>query len=82
MLLYRYPEELADKSWDNVGLLLENIDPNQHQRGDKPKPVAPIVMVTNDLTIRVAEESIREQASVIVAYRTANPDEPCPSCDS
>ncbi|KAL1866307.1 hypothetical protein VTK73DRAFT_4765 [Phialemonium thermophilum] len=56
-----YPEELADRSWDNVGLLLDNIKPST---GD----VKTVVLVTNDLTIRVAEEAIRKKASVIVSY--------------
>jgi putative NIF3 family GTP cyclohydrolase 1 type 2 len=56
----RYPEELADRSWDNVGLLLENI------KSDKGSPR---VLVTNDLTISVAEEAIQRKVSVIVSYR-------------
>ncbi|OIW26739.1 NGG1p interacting factor 3 [Coniochaeta ligniaria NRRL 30616] len=54
-----YPEELADRSWDNVGLLLENI---------KSGTGNPTVLVTNDLTISVAEEAIRRKATVIVSY--------------
>ncbi|KAK4032909.1 GTP cyclohydrolase 1 type 2/Nif3 [Parachaetomium inaequale] len=56
-----YPEELADRAWDNVGLLQENINP---PRG----PVSPRVLLTNDLTLRVAEEAIQKNASVIVSY--------------
>ncbi|KAK4157724.1 GTP cyclohydrolase 1 type 2/Nif3 [Chaetomidium leptoderma] len=56
-----YPEELADKAWDNVGLLQENINPASGT-------VSPRVLLTNDLTIRVAEEAIKKQASVIVSY--------------
>ncbi|KAK3942005.1 protein NIF3 [Diplogelasinospora grovesii] len=56
-----YPEELADKSWDNVGLLQENIAPTS---GDVPHTV----LLTNDLSIAVAEEAIREKASVIISY--------------
>jgi putative NIF3 family GTP cyclohydrolase 1 type 2 len=63
-LLLRYPEELADRTWDNVGLLQENIEqPN----GSSSSP--PVVMLTNDLTIWVADEAIRRKASVIVSYR-------------
>jgi putative NIF3 family GTP cyclohydrolase 1 type 2 len=58
-----YPEELADRSWDNVGLLLDNIKPDQEEQ----RP--PVVLVTNDLTISVAEEAIRKKATVIVSYR-------------
>ncbi|KXX80746.1 Protein NIF3 [Madurella mycetomatis] len=56
-----YPEELADRAWDNVGLLQENIE-------SASGSVSPIVLLTNDLTIRVAEEAIRKRASVIVSY--------------
>ncbi|KAL2143475.1 hypothetical protein VTI28DRAFT_10396 [Corynascus sepedonium] len=56
-----YPEELADRAWDNVGLLQENINP--------PSGCLPSrVLLTNDLTLRVAEEAINKQASVIVSY--------------
>ncbi|KAM4057904.1 NIF3 (NGG1p interacting factor 3) domain-containing protein [Hirsutella rhossiliensis] len=54
-----YPEELADRSWDNVGLLVGN-----EETGDeKPK-----VLVTNDLTFQVAADAIGQGASVIVSY--------------
>lgn len=59
----RYPEELADRAWDNVGLLQENINLTS---GTVPSRV----LLTNDLTITVAEEAIKKQASVIVSYRT------------
>lgn len=62
----RYPEELADRSWDNVGLLLGNADTYEK----KPKPV---VMVTNDLTYQVAIDAISQGASVIVSYRMSRP---------
>lgn len=57
-----YPEELADRAWDNVGLLQENINPTSGT-------VPPRVLLTNDLTISVAEEAIQKKASVIVSYR-------------
>jgi putative NIF3 family GTP cyclohydrolase 1 type 2 len=57
-----YPEELADKAWDNVGLLVGNSD----SEGEKKKP---IVLVTNDLTYQVAMDAIEKGASVIVSYR-------------
>ena len=57
-----YPEELADRAWDNVGLLQENINPPS---GTVPRRV----LLTNDLTLHVAEEAIKKQASVIVSYR-------------
>ncbi|KAB5575279.1 GTP cyclohydrolase 1 type 2/Nif3 [Coniochaeta sp. 2T2.1] len=58
-----YPEELADRSWDNVGLLLSNINLQQSASSSQPK-----VLLTNDLTVAVAEEAIRRSASVIVSY--------------
>ncbi|KAB5518222.1 GTP cyclohydrolase 1 type 2/Nif3 [Coniochaeta sp. 2T2.1] len=57
-----YPEELADRSWDNIGLLLSNLN-LQSPSSSRPK-----VLLTNDLTIAVAEEAIRRSASVIVSY--------------
>ncbi|KAK3290701.1 GTP cyclohydrolase 1 type 2/Nif3 [Chaetomium fimeti] len=56
-----YPEELADRAWDNVGLLQENINPTS---GSVPSRV----LLTNDLTLSVAEEAIKKKASVIVSY--------------
>lgn len=58
--VYRYPEELADRSWDNVGLLVAN---NESQ-GKKAR-----VLVTNDLTYQVAMDAIEQDVSVIVSYR-------------
>ncbi|KAK3319915.1 GTP cyclohydrolase 1 type 2/Nif3 [Cercophora scortea] len=57
-----YPEELADRAWDNVGLLQENIEPFPATN------VPSTVLLTNDLTVLVAEEAIRKKASVIVTY--------------
>ncbi|CAM1503833.1 Fc.00g014240.m01.CDS01 [Cosmosporella sp. VM-42] len=56
-----YPEELADRSWDNVGLLLGNSDTDARKK-------KPIVLVTNDLTFQVAVDAIGQGASVIVSY--------------
>ncbi|KAK7431523.1 hypothetical protein QQZ08_002014 [Neonectria magnoliae] len=56
-----YPEELADRSWDNVGLLLGNSDIDS--RKNKPR-----VLVTNDLTFQVAVDAIGQGVSVIVSY--------------
>jgi putative NIF3 family GTP cyclohydrolase 1 type 2 len=63
---HSYPEELADRSWDNVGLLLGNseIDASKGQ---------PRVLVTNDLTFQVAVDAIGQGASVIVSYRSSSP---------
>jgi putative NIF3 family GTP cyclohydrolase 1 type 2 len=75
--LYRYPEELADRSWDNVGLLQENIEkvttaPASVSTVTGYSSVSPIVLLTNDLTLRVADEAIRKGASVIVSYRKSS----------
>ncbi|KAL7951276.1 NGG1p interacting factor 3 [Trichoderma barbatum] len=56
-----YPEELADRKWDNVGLLVGNTE------GDASK-LQPTVMVTNDLTFQVAVDAIGQGVSVIVSY--------------
>ncbi|OHF01219.1 hypothetical protein CORC01_03534 [Colletotrichum orchidophilum] len=58
-----YPEELADKRWDNVGLLLGNIE-----TPETATPKKPVVLLTNDLTYAVAEEAIQKNVSVIVSY--------------
>lgn len=58
-----YPEALADRSWDNVGLLLDNIKP-----GPGVQETSPLVLLTNDLTIAVAEEAIQKGARVIISY--------------
>ncbi|KAK2590826.1 hypothetical protein QQS21_011490 [Conoideocrella luteorostrata] len=54
-----YPEELADRTWDNVGLLLDNTATADQQ---------PKVLVTNDLTYQVADDAIKNHVSVIVSY--------------
>ena len=56
-----YPEALADKSFDNTGLLLE-APFLPHQRNHNS------VLLTIDLTKAVAEEAIGNKHSVIVAY--------------
>ncbi|KAF2436151.1 NGG1p interacting factor 3 [Tothia fuscella] len=56
-----YPEKLADKSWDNTGLLLEApFDPLRRQMNS--------VLLTIDLTTAVVDEAIERDDSVIVAY--------------
>lgn len=52
------PLSLADSSWDNVGILVENPSPcGSH-----------VVMLTIDLTAEVLEEAIREKVGVVIAY--------------
>ncbi|KAK5278062.1 hypothetical protein LTR16_009039, partial [Cryomyces antarcticus] len=56
-----YPEALADKSWDNTGLLLEApFDPLRRQMNS--------VLLTVDLTKAVVDEAIERNDSLIVAY--------------
>ncbi|KAF2773621.1 NIF3 NGG1 interactin-like proteing factor 3-like 1 [Teratosphaeria nubilosa] len=56
-----YPEVLADKSFDNTGLLLEApFDPLRRNMNS--------VLLTVDLTKAVADEAIERQDSIIVAY--------------
>ncbi|KAJ3579155.1 hypothetical protein NPX13_g1411 [Xylaria arbuscula] len=59
-----YPEELADKSWDNTGLLLDQA-PSFSEQGSNSKPT---VLLTNDLTKPVVDEALKKGASVIICY--------------
>ncbi|KAI0433160.1 GTP cyclohydrolase 1 type 2/Nif3 [Xylaria sp. FL1042] len=59
-----YPEELADKSWDNTGLLLDQA-PSFLERVDSSEPT---VLLTNDLTRTVVDEALEKGANVIVCY--------------
>ncbi|KAJ5206109.1 NGG1p interacting factor 3 NIF3 [Penicillium cf. griseofulvum] len=61
-----YPEALADKSFDNTGLLLEA--PFDQTPFDKSRILNNSVLLTIDLTTAVADEAIKERHSVIVAY--------------
>jgi putative NIF3 family GTP cyclohydrolase 1 type 2 len=60
-----YPLSLADRSWDNVGLLLEPPYPPAH------RAATPKVLLTIDLTTAVADEALHEASGVetIVTYR-------------
>lgn len=56
-----YPEALADKSFDNTGLLLEApFDPLRRQMNS--------VLLAIDLTKAVADEALESNCSVVVAY--------------
>ncbi|KAK0721465.1 GTP cyclohydrolase 1 type 2/Nif3 [Apiosordaria backusii] len=59
-----YPEPLADRTWDNVGLLQENFTTSS----SPTSPTSPIILLTNDLTPSVAQEAISRNASVIISY--------------
>ncbi|KAH7382934.1 NIF3 NGG1 interactin-like proteing factor 3-like 1 [Cadophora sp. MPI-SDFR-AT-0126] len=56
-----YPEALADKSFDNTGLLLE-----APQRSNAR--LAKSALLTIDLTQAVAEEAIKGEHSIIISY--------------
>lgn len=56
-----YPEALADKSFDNTGLLLEApFAPTRRQKNS--------VLLTVDLTKAVADEAIARRDSIVIAY--------------
>lgn len=57
-----YPEHLADKSFDNTGLLLE-------APYNEASKLENRVLLTIDLTKAVTEEAIQRKCGVIVAYR-------------
>lgn len=57
-----YPEQLADKSFDNTGLLLEAPFLSSRPRNRNS------VLLTVDLTRAVAQEAIENNHSVVVAY--------------
>lgn len=57
-----YPESLADKSFDNTGLLVEAPFIPAHPRNRNS------VLLTIDLTRAVADEAIENNHSVVVAY--------------
>ena len=59
-----YPESLADKSFDNTGLLLESI-----LNLNRPTRLRNGVLLTIDLTQAVATEAIEKNVSLVVAYR-------------
>ena len=59
-----YPESMADKSFDNTGLLLES--PINERR---PSKLRNSVLLTIDLTAAVATEAIQREVSLVVAYR-------------
>lgn len=52
------PLALADRSWDNVGVLVDSADSNH----------SGVVMLTVDLTPEVMEECIAQNVEVILAY--------------
>ncbi|KAI1441768.1 NGG1p interacting factor 3 [Annulohypoxylon stygium] len=61
-----FPEELADRAWDNTGLLLGQA-PLPPSAGNE-KEVGGTVLLTNDLTSAVVDEALEERAKMIVCY--------------
>lgn len=62
-----YPEELADSSWDNTGLLLEAPIPTRD--AEKKSTSGGKVLLTIDLTTAVAKEAVEKGVDLVVAYR-------------
>ncbi|KAI2627863.1 NGG1p interacting factor 3 [Hypoxylon sp. NC1633] len=58
-----FPEELADKAWDNTGLLL-----GQAPSSKGASQTGGTVLLTNDLTSAVVDEALKEGAQMIVCY--------------
>lgn len=58
---HSYPEALADRSWDNTGLLLEAPFVSSRRQSNT-------VLLTIDLTKAVADEAIALDSSIVVAY--------------
>jgi hypothetical protein len=81
----RFPEELADKAWDNTGCkLMLRVGllacPSKFVFAavllDRPPLLAgqaeiaqDAVLLTNDLTSAVVDEAIKQKVSIIVCYR-------------
>ncbi|RLV92228.1 NGG1-interacting factor 3 [Spathaspora sp. JA1] len=61
-----YPISLADKTWDNTGLL---VDSSHHEEAEASISTTPIkVLLTIDLTQAVTDEAIAKRANFIMAY--------------
>lgn len=61
-----YPENLADKSWDNTGLLINCSVPEDNN--NTVPTTKPKVLLTVDLTNAVAKEAITHGCNLIIAY--------------
>ncbi|KAG7665096.1 NIF3 [[Candida] subhashii] len=59
-----YPISLADKTWDNTGLLLDASYEDSSEVSTTPIKV----LLTIDLTQSVADEAVSKKANVIMAY--------------
>ncbi|OUM54603.1 hypothetical protein BVG19_g4013 [[Candida] boidinii] len=58
-----YPISIADKTWDNTGLL---VDSSSAQISNETKKIS--ILLTIDLTQAVADEAIAQNANLILAY--------------
>lgn len=56
-----YPLHLADKSWDNTGLLVDSSTEDGNAEGCK-------ILLTVDLTQNVADEAVATNSNVVIAY--------------
>ncbi|ODQ78963.1 hypothetical protein BABINDRAFT_162049 [Babjeviella inositovora NRRL Y-12698] len=61
-----YPTRLADKSWDNTGLLVEGSSLDVSVTEDKSAQLN--ILLTIDLTQSVADEGVAHNSSLILAY--------------
>lgn len=64
-----YPLSLADRSWDNVGLLVDALPPYRQMTPKEEKPKED-VLLTIDLTLPVLEEALTScrHLSTIITY--------------
>ncbi|OBA23743.1 NGG1p interacting factor 3 [Metschnikowia bicuspidata var. bicuspidata NRRL YB-4993] len=58
-----YPLHLADKSWDNTGLLVDSSSETAPESEEKCK-----ILLTIDLTQSVASEAVKNNSNVVIAY--------------
>ena len=56
-----YPLHLADKPWDNTGLVVDSFTENGDAEGYK-------ILLTVDLTQNVADEAVATNSNVVIAY--------------
>jgi len=61
------PLSLAERSWDNVGVLVE-CPPLSFYAPSAPPPAPTRVMLTIDLTDSVMQECLNSKINVLVAY--------------
>ncbi|KAI5863817.1 NGG1p interacting factor 3 [Durotheca rogersii] len=62
-----FPEELADRAWDNTGLLLGQAPRPSTSETDDDE-ASGTVLLTNDLTSAVVDEALAEGAKMIICY--------------